>query len=267
MDCEQVREQLDAHALGALSHREAADVEQHVAGCLSCWEELQAARETAALLTLTVPIQEPPARLREKIITQAQRETQRTPVPIGSPDKQGFFGRIGWGLATGFAGFAAVGAFAFAAFLQVQVDDLEGENSDLETQVQTSEEEIGVQNAALTVLAAADTRKVEMDSDFVRGVQPAVATYSWSPSHESGFILCENMPELAEGEQFTVWLTFESGDPIPIASFTPTAEKCHAALDLGGRGRPKGIGITKEQEGSSGSDPNFPWVLFTEFAN
>jgi hypothetical protein len=203
--------------------------------------------------------------LREKIITQAQRETPRTPVPMGSPEKQGFLGRIGWGVATGFAGFAAIGAFAFAAFLQVQVDDLEGDKTSLEGQVQTADEEIDVQNAAITVLAASDTQKTEMEASVVRGVQPAVATYSWSPSHDRGFISCENMPALTEGEHFTVWLTFEEGAPVPIGNFTPTVDKCQAALDLGGRGRPKGVGITREQTNSSGNDPNFPWLLFAEF--
>jgi hypothetical protein len=212
-----------------------------------------------------VPLHAAPASLREKIISQAQREAPRTPVPMGSPEKTGFFGRFGWGLATGFASFAAIGAFAFAALLQVQVNDLESDNDSLESQVQSAGVEIEEQRDAISVLAATDVERVEMRPSVLRNNSSQVATYSWSSGHDRGYIFCENMPILAEDESYVVWLTYENADPVPIAQFWPTVDKCQAAIDLGSnRGRPKGIGISKETD-SSGDDPSMPWLLYAEF--
>ena len=81
--CEQVRELLDAYALGASEPSEAKIVEEHVADCVRCWDELSTGQRTAALIALTVRIEEAPSRLGQRIIAQAQRE--RTPKPERSP--------------------------------------------------------------------------------------------------------------------------------------------------------------------------------------
>ena len=58
MDCPEAGELLDAYALGALEKREAAKLERHIGGCLRCWEELGKSQRTAALLAISVPIQD-----------------------------------------------------------------------------------------------------------------------------------------------------------------------------------------------------------------
>lgn len=263
MDCSQVREELDAYALGALAPAEAAEVAEHVAGCVGCWEELEKSVQTAALVALTARIERAPLRLRERIVTQAQREMPRVRTPQAAGHRSGV-GRFGWRLATGALGVATLGAFAFAAFLQVQMEDLRDEKDSLESQVATSGEEIEQQQQVLAVLAAADAQKVPMEPS-ARAQTAATGTYNWSETSGWGYIFCDGLPDLAEGEVFTVWLTFVNDDPESIGSFVLEGGGCQAALGLkGASSRPKGIGITKERVGASG-EPNTPWLLYALF--
>jgi anti-sigma factor RsiW len=133
MSCDQILELLDAYALGAVEPEEATGVEHHVAECVGCWNELGRAQETAALLTLSVPLKQAPERLGQRIISTAQRETS----PIRGGEKQGFFRRlgVGWPALAGTLGVASVAAFAFGISMQEQVNDLEAENSGTDRRV------------------------------------------------------------------------------------------------------------------------------------
>ncbi|HET8944105.1 MAG TPA: zf-HC2 domain-containing protein, partial [Dehalococcoidia bacterium] len=73
-DCEHVREILDAYAIGAAETADARAIEEHVADCVRCWEELSKARQTAALLALTSPMSKAPAALEGRIVDAAARE-------------------------------------------------------------------------------------------------------------------------------------------------------------------------------------------------
>ena len=67
------------HALDALEPDEAAAVAAHLAECDACRAAFDEARETAAMLALTAPGAEPPADLRERILTAARATPQEPP--------------------------------------------------------------------------------------------------------------------------------------------------------------------------------------------
>ncbi len=126
MNCDEAKELLDAYALGALEKREGEELMRHVAGCLSCWEELSKSQRTAGLLALSVPIHEAPARLRERLMAEAGREgivIHRLP----------FWQRLrpGWRSTARAVGLAGVVALVFSGFLQVQMTGLRGDKNDL----------------------------------------------------------------------------------------------------------------------------------------
>ena len=134
MDCQEVRELLDAYALGATEPVESEGLERHLSDCIRCWEELSEAQRTAAALSLAVGIEAAPARLRDRVLSQAEREGRR---------ERGFWGirqalGRGWPALAGAVAAAGVAALAFAAVLQLEVNDLRDENDEMAFQLQSS---------------------------------------------------------------------------------------------------------------------------------
>src|SRR4051794_230621 len=72
------------HALDALEPDEAAAVAAHLTDCDACRTAFDEALETAAMLALTAPGAEPPAGLRERILTSA-RATPQDAVQVAAP--------------------------------------------------------------------------------------------------------------------------------------------------------------------------------------
>lgn len=63
------QDDIPAFALGALDREEALQVREHLARCPSCRAELAAYHAVVGLLCYAVAPQEPPAQLRERILT------------------------------------------------------------------------------------------------------------------------------------------------------------------------------------------------------
>jgi anti-sigma-K factor RskA len=70
-------DEVPAYLLGALEPGEAAELEQHVAGCAECRAELRRLRPAVDLLAESAERLEPPARLRAEILGQARAESAR----------------------------------------------------------------------------------------------------------------------------------------------------------------------------------------------
>ena len=68
VDCEQIRDLLDAYALGAADAPEAAAIEEHVADCVRCWSSLEEAQRAAASLALSTVLQKAPPSLRSRVL-------------------------------------------------------------------------------------------------------------------------------------------------------------------------------------------------------
>ncbi len=60
MECKEVRDLLDAYALGAAEADEANTVEEHVADCVRCWSSLSVAQRAAASIALSTVLQRAP---------------------------------------------------------------------------------------------------------------------------------------------------------------------------------------------------------------
>jgi len=63
------QDDIPAFALSALEPEEALRVSAHLARCPACHAEVAAYRAVVGLLCYTIPPQEPPVHLRERILT------------------------------------------------------------------------------------------------------------------------------------------------------------------------------------------------------
>jgi len=258
MNCDQAKELLDAYALGALEKGDADALMRHVAGCLECSKELTKSQRTAALLALTVPIEEAPPRLRGRLMAQAGGES-------GAPARLPAWQRLrpSWRMTVRAVGLAGVVALAFSAFLQVQMNGLRGDKNNLEQQLTATDTELEQQRQIVSVLSASDTRKVPMDAAAIR--TQAGSVYHWSPENDTGFIVCHNFPPLPQGSVYQVWFTAQAGPAEPVATFAPQDGGCQIPMDMSRLDwRPSGIGISVEPEGGS-ARPSSRWFAYAEF--
>lgn len=269
MDCEQVRELLDAYALGATEAGEAKAVEEHVADCVRCWDELTTGQRTAALIALTVPIQQAPPRLGQRIMAQAQRERS------SKPERPPFWQRLRtWPAAAGVLGTASVAALSVSAVLGFQVQDLRDQNSDLEAQLSSStaalqiqladtNQQLADQRAISTVLSDDTRRQIAITPPGGNGI--AEAYYTWSPETHKGFMICDNLPSLDPGDVYQVWVVTDSNQTVPMATFSSTDGTCQATMDFSAvsfTGHLTGIGVTAEDAPGAPSKPTGPWLLY-----
>ncbi len=252
MDCQQVGDLLDAYALGALGKADAAPLEEHVADCVRCWEELTKAQQTAAMLALSIPMERPPASLGEEILARARRErAARSRVP-------GFLRRVrlGWPAAAALSA-AGAAALVFAAFLQFQMNDLRDEKDDLAREVHVASRQLDDQAQILTVATASDLRRIPMrpvSSD-------AWGEYHWSPSTGKGFIVCYHMPPLQQDEVYQAWFSTDS-DPVSAGTFAPQDGTCQYLMEPAVTNfQPTGVGVSREKSGGS-AKPSGTWLIF-----
>lgn len=269
MDCEQIRELLDAYAIGALENGDVKAVEEHVADCVRCWDELSTGQRTAALIALTVPIAQAPARLEQRIISQVQRERslkiQRAP----------FWQRLRtWPAAAGALGAASVAALSVSAVLGVQMQDLRDENNNLEAQLGSvttafqkqladTNEQLADQRSISTVLSDDTRKQVAVNPPGGNGI--AEAYYTWSPETHKGFMICDNLPSLEPGEVYQVWVVTDANQNVPMTTFSSTDGTCQATMDFAAvtlTGHPTGIGVTAEDAPGGSTQPTGPWLLY-----
>jgi pilus assembly protein CpaE len=82
MDTETLHDLTAAYALDALDADEARAYEEHLGSCPRCRDELAALTQTSAALAYAVPPAEPPAGLRERIVSAARAERPSNVVPL-----------------------------------------------------------------------------------------------------------------------------------------------------------------------------------------
>jgi hypothetical protein len=271
-DCSDILEVLGAYTLGAADHDEVKAVEEHVADCVRCWDELEKEQQTAALLSLAVPIEHPNPRLEERLIAVARRDQ----VGVRTEPKPSLLQRLrlGWPATAGALGAASVAAIVFSSALQMQVHDLRDENSRLSAQIETGNLTLE-QTLARTDDAIEDTQTVlavlaDDSSHSIRvsgSGSDAVAHYSWSPQSGKGFIRCENMPALAPGKVYEAWISVQK-DRFPIGTFHSEPDgSCQLTTDLSFLAkRPTGIGISIESIPGALEGPTDGWMLYAHFS-
>jgi hypothetical protein len=116
MDHHEIRERLEAHALGALDAEEAAAVADHLTTCDECRSELAELRRVtdglAAALELTSPLRVHPS-VKRRVLAAIQR-----------PSRPGPFRPALWPVAAAAALLMFIGSTAYAVHLQIEQQDL-----------------------------------------------------------------------------------------------------------------------------------------------
>ena len=208
MDCSEVRDIIDAYALGAGTPEEAALIESHVAECVDCWNELGKAQRTAALVAFSAPMVDVPEGLEDRIMSIARQEAEMETKerPVTQPPLMQRLG-LSWASAAAGLGVASVAALAFAGFLQSEVNDLRAENTRMESQMNGTTQELegrvreaneaaDTAGGILLSLVSTSPQGVEMNPSAL-SEDPRLLPLPWVPSPASETRMVEGVQPVA----------------------------------------------------------------------
>ena len=215
MDCEHIREQLEAYALDALDPAERSAIERHLATCDDCRKEAAVLAELVALFPTALangqPALIPAGDLRNRVMAAAAatrsrrtsrsvRNDRRPEFSSEGPDRTS---RSAWrALALAAPAFLLILSLVWGFRLAVALErerDLRAEYADL------LEDAVSKQEPVFEVIGFDDTSR-----QFLRAQQPDSTSYGkvfTRPSMPYVVVMAGRLPDAPSGSSFHVWVT------------------------------------------------------------
>jgi anti-sigma-K factor RskA len=212
--------------LGALAPDDRARFEAHLRECPICAEEVRSLVPVVEGLARAVPLREPPASLRTRVLEAVGAGRRRPPAALPASAAVVFWSRVGW-LAAAAALVAAIVLGYLAASRQERIVELEARLRDAMERLTTAERQVAdarrasdEQTSASGVLAASDLARIDLAG------QPAApgarGRAFWSRSRGMVFNAV-NLPPLPAGRTYQVWVLTSASPPISAGVFAPDA--------------------------------------------
>lgn len=213
-------EDLDVLALGALDATERQAAERHVRECAECGRELAAAQARMAMLSLAVPQQKPPSRVKEQLMARIAATPQSAPgaaivpsavrVPEIRQPKRPL-----WTLAWGALAF---GLAAAAILLRVSNERLGREMQTLQQSTAQLQQEQKANQALVQLFTAHDSLDVSLAPVAGQPSGPARVEYN---AQRGLLFYAGTLPAPGAGRSYQLWLVPVSGNPISAGVFQP----------------------------------------------
>jgi anti-sigma-K factor RskA len=272
---------LPAYALGSLEADEIEAVESHLASCRQCAAEVDRLRRTVDLLPLATDPVPPPQSSRETLLSRVRRDrlqreaaesVAETPTasPPGGPappllppgvgtgptarPSAPWAARLPW-TATA-AALLLAGVFAWqAALSQREVSTLRTENARL---VATGDELA----QALASLDPGSSRLVSLQGADAAPRAEGVVVYD--PRGRTAVVVLDNLPPLAPGQVYQLWLLRADAPPTSAGTLAPDAVGTSGAVVRAGNelGLYNGAAVTLEPAPGQAA-PSGPFVART----
>lgn len=196
MSCHELRELYELYTLGLVEPEERAEIEAHLhRGCAVCQKNLGEAQAVGAVLLASVPDLRPPARLKRRILAS-----------VGAQP-------AGWTWA---AALAAACMLVVALWLSDQERRRANELAQTRGELMQVVAERDRMLQALSFLNQPGTRQV----GFGKGPQGNIFL---NPSR-GVLLIGSNLPQLAPGRIFEMWLIPKGAAPRPAGLFTPNPD-------------------------------------------
>ncbi len=277
MTCEELREDLEAYALGALETPAAGVVEAHISECDECAEIVHDYAHAVAHLSIAVPLFKASPRLKTRVMGGISMNTVSIPPIL----------RSGWVMATAAAVLIgiAIGGVVWASIVSSEVGRLKQQNerliaiSDLDAgqraailQVQTelSSARTEQQRLSTTLDEYATLVQIALDPDLVptqlQGTplaSGASCSYVWSVKQSIGALTCKNMPATSFESDYELWAQ-KGNDTLALGTFVPHNDGTGSLLVTfpgWATGPMTNLWVTLESQPNSRSGPSAQVVL------
>ena len=228
MTHDQLRDLIGSYALGALAESERRELEAHLSSCAECRLEVAELTVVANGLAHAVPQLDLPAGLRDRVLRAAVQSAAPPPVTPFTPRASA----IPTWLAVA-ASIAAVALGLYSMTLRQRVGELQERLRDANARAEGLERAVSVARATAdranevrAILTASDVRRIDL-----AGQKPAPGAAGrafWSPSRRQVVVTADNLPSLAAGRTYQLWV-------IPPGTGSKPVSAGLLDLDAGGR--------------------------------
>lgn len=285
MNCDALRDDLEAFALNALDPDETRAAEEHIAGCDRCAQVVRAYRPAIDHLALAVPLYRARPRLKQRIMGA---------VGVNRPTgiARVLTSRYVQGLAAASVAALIIGASAWVSMLTQQVENLRNDNAllaeltQLDAQQRTALLRLqGDLNSARTEQKRMSTTLDEQATLLVLALDPdlvptdlqgtnlapeARCSYVWSSKQSVGALTCRDLPSTSFALTYELWVDRGETTTVPLGSFVPRIDGTAALLVKFPDDAPgpiTNLWVTLEDQGSGRPNPSKDIVLQRAPAN
>ncbi len=198
MSCDSYSELYELYSLGLLEGKEKCEMQEHLAtGCATCETGIRRALELSAIISSTVPLVDPPARLRGRILRSFREELSRAEArTVPAP--------VGWRASTPWLAFAA--SLLAVAGLLWRVAYQQKQNAAGYEQI----------SETTRILQAPETKTVPF------GPQPNTQAYGklFVNSNLGAVLTVSRLPAGPPGWTYESWIVPKTGAPRPVRRVT-----------------------------------------------
>jgi len=228
-----VREMLALDALDALAPMERAELDRHLTTCAECTQELEALRNAAASIGVSLPPRamatERQAAMRARLLSRAIEDRAGvTPIrgrsspaspPPASPVRQSERPTFARWLAAA-AVILAIGALAYDMSLRVVIERLSVARAELRDSASALHRRLADQQAILEGLTGPGVRVIDASAANAR--QPYARMFWDQPTNRWTFV-AYNLPATAPGHTYQLWLITRDQKKVSAGTFAPSA--------------------------------------------
>lgn len=225
MTCEELRQDYTAYALGVADEPERSEIAEHLARqCPNCVPGITSALATVTAMSGAVKAEEPPKRLRRRVLGSIEREGRRSGLGVYLP----------W-------------AITAALSLALVLIGIQGRRQIADT---------AKLERALSILNDPATR----DVSFGETEKPAKGRVFISPGKGVVFIGA-SLPRLGAGKTFELWVIPAKGNPAPAGVFESQPDQSAVFVRPGPVDNAAAIAVTVEPEGGSPQPTTTPFIV------
>ena len=211
---DRLHESAGLYVLGALAANERSEFERHLQSCDACVAEVRSLAGTAAALPHAVPIVDPPAGLRNRVLAVTGRTTAAPSHLVALPARpsraRSWASIAGWMSAAALL-LVSLGLGGYSMSLQQRIADLQTEVSGLNTRLSESEQRVTVAtrlvalaDSRMAILTAPDTTQIDLQG------QPPVAPRASGRafySRSRGLVFtASDLPPVRAGRTYQLWV-------------------------------------------------------------
>lgn len=211
---DRLHESAGLYVLGALEPNERAEFERHLQSCDECTAEVRSLGGVEAALPHGVPLVDPPASLRGRVMAVTGRSTTIPANVVALPSRpvrtRSWMSTAGW-LSAAALFLISLGLGGYSMSLQREISGLRTEVGDLNARLNQSEQRVTVAtrlvalaDARMAVLTAPDLTQVDL-----QGQQPVAPRASGRAfySRSRGLVFtASDLPPLRAGRTYQLWV-------------------------------------------------------------
>ena len=211
---DRLHESVGLYVLGALEPGERSEFERHLQSCDECTAEVRSLAKVTAALPHGVPLVDPPASLRGRVMAVTGRATATPANVVALPARpvraRSWTSTAGW-LSAAALLVVSLGLGGYSMSLQREIAGLRTQVSDLNARLNQSEQRVTVAtrlvalaDARMAVLTAPDMTQVDL-----QGQQPVAPRASGRAfySRSRGLVFtASDLPPLRAGRTYQLWV-------------------------------------------------------------